>query len=530
VVATLGVHERALVLAASQLDFPLMYAEVIELNDHMSTCSDCAQVQKLMFEDKDNIVSNSDDEAAGAPVMPGSDADEDDEEKQATSVALTEESDADEDTTFSENGEDEFSVDASNPDDDDDDDRGEQSFSYDDEEHDSLSGNASGTPDNASNDRPSPTEDDSQTRSEDDDADTDDDPDDASESSESRSDGDDEDDSDDEPDFDPSSMTDEELGGQDSPASEMPECVADAVEDTAAENGAIHGDKVDKEASELVRRAADMDDDGLGGKIDVCRSTRGLTNNNPRSTRLQVSDAATAAIRNAFMRSRSGHTGVEAHQSRGRLDSKGIHRVVMSDVRLFKRRHAPDPGKFLVWVMVDVSGSMDGTPIMDAAAVSRALADAIGNVSNVRAAIWAWSSPFRRENNYMASAGAAKVWESGQPTDQVYDMMKLRMGGTPDSSVMSWAWRSILKELQTDETPVILMCSDGQGYGNLTEKIDAARRHGVIVKSVAIGYEMRIETQVATYGTNNYIEWQGSLLATARPLATMLGKIAGGNQ
>jgi hypothetical protein len=118
-----------------------------------------------------------------------------------------------------------------------------------------------------------------------------------------------------------------------------------------------------------------------------------------------------------------------------------------------------------------------------------------------------------------------KVWESGQPTTEVFRITQLGMGGTPDYPVLSWAWRNIRKDCQSGEKPMIIMCSDGQGYGNLGVAVAEARKHGVEVRSVAFGWGVNEASQETTYGRGNYIPWEGSILATARPLATMIGKL-----
>ena len=336
---------------------------------------------------------------------------------------------------------------------------------------------------------------------------------------------------------DPSAMSDEDLSNIDVPEptagkGSLPVCAADGVEDSARENGAKFGDHVRKQAERDVRAAEFVEDahtDATWGrsKIGVCRSIKGLKlrERSRYDEDPEVSGAAAAVIRNALLRSRTGHTGLETHQSRGRLDNKSLYRIASQDPRLFHRRIAPDPGRYLLWIMVDVSGSMSGRPVSEAASVARALADASSGTPSIRMAVWGWSDPFLREQQRIASAGVAKVWESGQPTSEVFKITRLSMGGTPDVMVLSWAWRAILKECRSDEKPMIVMCSDGQGYRGMDGVVADARKHGVEVRSVSFGWGVNEDYQEKIYGRGKFIPWEGSILATARPLATMIGKL-----
>lgn len=320
-------------------------------------------------------------------------------------------------------------------------------------------------------------------------------------------------------------MSDDELADQDDEGPDVgaADCMADGVS-RASQDRSLSA----KDAEDVVRTAQDVQDAGDGSKIDVCLSARQIARDRGSNSRPESSMAAAALIRNALLRSRTGHTGIEAHQARGRLDSKGLHRIAYHDSKLFRRMHAPDPGRFLVWVMVDCSASMSGREIGDAASVARTMAQATGGTPNVRMAVWGWSDPFRTRAKRMASAGVIKVWETGQDTASVDDLTRLPMGGTPDSPVLSWAWRSILKQLNPGERAVIIMASDGQGYGNLGKVVADATKHGVIVRSVALGAYVNAAHQEKTYGPRGYVPWAGSIVETARPLGALMGRIAAG--
>jgi len=326
-------------------------------------------------------------------------------------------------------------------------------------------------------------------------------------------------------------MSDEELAETDSDKQDddglYPDCAADGVEQAAKMYGTYFDDYKRKEAERSIR-----DDEGIEktdhGKVAVYKSTVGITTRS-YNDRPEVSGHAAAAIRNAILRSRTGTSGTERYQKRGKLDGKSLQRLAMQDTRIFKRNIAPDPGKFLIWVMVDVSGSMGGSPVSDAATVARALADASMGTPTVRLEVWAWSDPFMRRHAYEvgARAGVVRVWNRHLPTTEVFKLAQLPMGGTPDAPVLDWAWRAILKETHQGEIPAIIMCSDGWGDYQMPQVIDKARKHGVMVKSVALG-SLSERMQEQRFGRGNYVPWQGSIAATARPLANMILDIATG--
>jgi hypothetical protein len=325
-------------------------------------------------------------------------------------------------------------------------------------------------------------------------------------------------------------MTDEELGktGEAPSPDALPDEIADAVDAAAEANGALTNPYDAQRAQNAVERSRDLEADGIGGMIDVARTTKGLLHKD-RLSRLKPSAHATAAVRNAFMRSRTGSTGVDRGMTSGRLDNKSLARIAEGDDRLFSRRIAPDPGRVLVWAMVDESSSMI-SEIGNAAQVAEAIASASRTAPNVRMAVWGWSDSFRPDYRGGVDGGVVKVWETGQPTKNVFDLTRLTMGTTPDAHVLSWAWRAILKDTRTGERPIILMMTDGAGNTRdlINNVIVEARRHGVDVRSVALGRAVTEESQLRRYGRGGYVAWRGTMMEMARPLATLVSNAAAG--
>lgn len=241
---------------------------------------------------------------------------------------------------------------------------------------------------------------------------------------------------------------------------------------------------------------------------------------------VQTSPAATAMIRDAMMRSRSGFTEYDHRQKRGRCDNRSLPRIAFNDSRLFHRRNAPSPGKYLVRLLIDWSGSMAGRASIDTIAMTKALAAASRYQQNLRMEVWGWTSAQSSASGFGAWWSAHKAWETGEPLDQIERLGSMHHGGTPDAAVLRWAVKDIVKVAHRDEQPIVIMMSDGFGYGDvlLRESVEIGRKAGVKTLGVAIGAAIKPGKLAPIYGEKNVIDWQGDIVSTARPLAKWLMK------
>jgi hypothetical protein len=237
-----------------------------------------------------------------------------------------------------------------------------------------------------------------------------------------------------------------------------------------------------------------------------------------RKVTARPTGAAAAAIRMAFMRGRGGHTDITKGTKRGRCDNSSLWRVANNDPRMFHRRSAPSPRSWLVWIMVDWSSSMSGEE-EEIMSVARAFAAAARTESSMRLAIKLWTSP--QPGSY-ASAGIVDVWQTGDSMTRLDEVNRAAMGGTPDALTMKWARRAIAREVRGDESPMIVMVSDGAGFvAQLTKEVAQARKDGIEVLSVAAG-SVNPQTQETVYGPKEYVAWAGSITKTAGNLARLL--------
>lgn len=296
---------------------------------------------------------------------------------------------------------------------------------------------------------------------------------------------------------------------------------SDTVEDAAIGSGTVGEyslENLQRDADAIIEAEGDREQADFGATVDVAKSLRGLTT----GAMVQRSDMAARYIRNALLQSRTGTDEVESHHKQGRLDGRGLVRIGHGDSRVFEQRRAESTGRYLIWVMLDCSGSMRST-IHEEAAVGHSLAVASTAVQSMRMAVWGWSDMIRPARN--TDATVVKAWETGEDPSQILTLPGVPLGNTPDATSLDWARRAILKEARGDEQPVIIMVSDGEGEARMEESVERARRAGVIVRGVSFGGGMSAEALQSRYGRGNYVAWAGSIVATARPLAAMIAKL-----
>jgi Mg-chelatase subunit ChlD len=334
----------------------------------------------------------------------------------------------------------------------------------------------------------------------------------------------------------------------------LPTGLGEGISLTGQANG--QSQEIDEESAEnLAQTAGAMvlgrDDQELG---EVYWSTVGFkAEYGTRKIAVKPESSANGYIRRAFSRSRTAHYNTERGHLTGRIDNRSLPRIASDDYRLFSKRVAPSETKYRVWLLIDNSGSMGGRPVIDAANLASSVALAVRHIPNVVLDVWAWTSGIRIPG---ASFSAVRVYADGDPVSKIGDVGVLPQGGTPDGAVLSWAAREIRKQCRPDETPVILMASDGTGtlaaeswyhgtdwetnYRNSgvpesqiaeikkdrqKNRVSEARKTGIKVLSVAIG-NLDQASQDRTYGKGNHLLWNGSIKTMAKPLGDLLAKIA----
>lgn len=217
---------------------------------------------------------------------------------------------------------------------------------------------------------------------------------------------------------------------------------------------------------------------------------------------------AIGIFRSAFMRLRGGNDGRIGGKRSGRLNDRAIYRLAdRQDDRVFTRRGAPKTQALRVYLMVDTSGSMAGPAQNQIQSVSKALIEASIGATNLSLEVWGWDNT------------VAHVWQRGEDPDEV---RRLRArGGTNDVAALKFAVERMEKNLRFGEHGLIIMMSDGEGQGSvlLHTVTEQARSKGMSVFGITMGYGL---DQTGAYGKDGFVKWQGSVAATALPLAKII--------
>ena len=230
---------------------------------------------------------------------------------------------------------------------------------------------------------------------------------------------------------------------------------------------------------------------------------------------IDMSSSITRAVRDAFLRSRSGNSNPTAYKKHGKLDQLRLHRVAFGESNVFTRKTSPSVGRYRIWLLVDTSGSMSGPRLDATKQLTASIAQAISNIPNIKAAIYGW--------NDMGGIQANEVWRTGKPIETIGNLRAT--GSTPDAQIIEWAAEVIKKQCVGAEVPVLIMMSDGEGRSHLADKVAKARKNGVSVYSVSLASELGERHQRTVYGDGNYINCGGNIQDVARPLATLIAKM-----
>lgn len=226
-----------------------------------------------------------------------------------------------------------------------------------------------------------------------------------------------------------------------------------------------------------------------------------------------IDHEAASVFRSMFMRMRGGFDGRIPNRRRGRLDDGKVWRLADSgDDRLFTRRGAPKTQRLRVYVMVDMSGSMKGTPedspppYLQARGMSYALAEASTTADTLHLEIFGWDD---------------RVFNAYTPGDDPASVASMRPGGaTSDARALRWAIDKMVEEKSTEEHGLILMLSDGNGQGMplVKHEVEIGREKGLSIFGMGIG---PIDLSEA-YGETAWTPFKGSVAETAQPMAEII--------
>jgi len=266
-----------------------------------------------------------------------------------------------------------------------------------------------------------------------------------------------------------------------------------------------------------------------------------------------VHAAVVAAVRTAFVRSRTSPR-VWAHRlDEGRLDPRNVWRQqATARTDIFRDRTAPGATKVNVHILVDGSGSMtsgdqhneDGSSasrIEKAIDIAATLTDAFRGQPTVRLSVWM--------HNTMSQFGEVAMWPivtNGQGRQNIGFMAGAVGGGNGDGYAIKWVGEKVRRTHRKGEVDLLIVVSDGlpswlssgrdigrydyttgtyTGDGNNGVKlvynaVQELRDRGVRTLSIAITPN---NNQVEMYGEDGTIPFTGDWAELAVNIGKALG-------
>jgi hypothetical protein len=167
-----------------------------------------------------------------------------------------------------------------------------------------------------------------------------------------------------------------------------------------------------------------------------------------------VNPAVVASIQTTFNRSRLSRQGWQSRLLEGRVDGRQVYRNdAKGALDIFRERNAPTITKVNLWVIIDSSGSMNGTKIDRAQDLAGTLVSAFQRIPSVRLQVW--------QHNAMGD-GDCNLYRVYAPgVNKIKQMRSNVGGGNADGFALQAIGDLALKAGRPDERTIVWMISDG---------------------------------------------------------------------
>jgi len=157
---------------------------------------------------------------------------------------------------------------------------------------------------------------------------------------------------------------------------------------------------------------------------------------------------------------------------RGALHPGSLHRLQTGNPRIFRREAEQTGLNTAVHILLDVSGSMSGAPIVLARQACFAVAKALENIKGVNPAVTAFPA--------MASTSSVfPIMRHGQKVPDGFDISA--SGGTPLAAALWWVLQTLMP--LSEQRKVVLVITDG-----IPDNLQAA--HKALVMAQKLGIEV----------------------------------------
>ena len=246
---------------------------------------------------------------------------------------------------------------------------------------------------------------------------------------------------------------------------------------------------------------------------------------------------------------RRGHARPVYGRTSGHIDHRNLWKASTGDNRVFSKPGAASPTRIRLVVLMDLSGSMTGDPATKAAQMCWDLICAAVQVPTVTLEVWGHTTGMYVGTGEVAPDGVdgcqhgsafiklVELWKHGYKVKDFWEAIVANdFGGTEDGWVQQTLAHDVEQRLQPGERMVLVIVSDGEPayqeggmehtieHGHVRGVVNAIRRRGHAVISVACSDELRRLVQANMYGDGNVVEYTYDTNVLTQNIARVIGR------
>lgn len=184
-------------------------------------------------------------------------------------------------------------------------------------------------------------------------------------------------------------------------------------------------------------------------------------------------------------------------QKSGRIDPENLWRWATDDWRVFAKKEIAERPAARIYLLIDMSGSMNGHKLESAQQIARLFLMALNSVDGVHTKVFGHTGDL----DSSSSSEVYRLWEKGDPMSRLGLILSKQHGDNYDGYAISWVAEQLAKDSQPNEQKILIVLSDGypagEGYGgheaqdHIRKVVDVNRRRDLRILQIAIDQVMR---------------------------------------
>lgn len=216
-----------------------------------------------------------------------------------------------------------------------------------------------------------------------------------------------------------------------------------------------------------------------------------------------INGAIVAAVQTTFARSRLSRTGWQSRLLEGRVDARQVWRTdAKGAVDIFRERNAPTVTKVNLFIIVDSSGSMNGTKIQRAQDLCGTLAKAFERIPSVRVQVW--------QHNALGDGKVNLYRVYARGANKLTTMLRNVGGGNADGFALQAIGDLAMRDTRPGERTIVWMISDGlpSVHGNGATNRDIANHSTITAEALRAKGCMVIATAIEGFN-QDFVQMYG---------------------